>query len=227
MLRGKKVLVVGDDKQVSPDGGFIATAHVQALRNQFLNNQPFASVLTLGMSLYDLASTVFAAHKVVLHEHFRCVPAIIAYSNRFYGNTLQPLRVSKQSERIDPPLVDIYVPSGNAIKKINRPEAEAIAAEITAILLNKKLAGRTLGVISLLGSEQAKYIDTLVRSRCEAAELMLRKFKCGNASFFQGSERDIMFLTPEHARRCLETCMTSDLTLQQVGRVTACIWCGQ
>jgi len=71
------------------------------------------------MSLYDLASTVFAAHKVVLHEHFRCVPAIIAYSNRFYGNTLQPLRVSKQSERIDPPLVDIYVPSGNAIKKIN------------------------------------------------------------------------------------------------------------
>ncbi|CDS55253.1 DNA helicase [Polaromonas sp. CG9_12] len=195
VLRGKKVLVVGDDKQVSPDGGFVAAAHVQALRNQFLSNQPFASVLTLGMSLYDLASTVFAAHKVVLHEHFRCVPAIIAYSNKFYGNSLKPLRISKQSERIDPPLVDIYVPSGNEIKKVNRPEAEAIAAEITAILLDKKLSGRTLGVVSLLGAEQAKYIDTLVRSRCDAAELMLRKFKCGNAPFFQGSERDIMFLS--------------------------------
>jgi len=195
VLRGKKILVVGDDKQVSPDGGFVAATFVQALRDQFLSNQPFAPVLTLGMSLYDLASTVFASHKVVLHEHFRCVPAIIAYSNRFYGNALQPIRISKQSERIDPPLVDIYVPSGNRVNDINRPEAEAIAAEIGDILLDKKLAGRTLGVVSLLGLEQAKFIDTLVRSRFDAAELMLRKFKCGNAPFFQGSERDIMFLS--------------------------------
>lgn len=195
VLRGKKILVVGDDKQVSPDGGFVAATHVQALRDQFLSNQPFASVLTLGMSLYDLASTVFASHKVVLHEHFRCVPAIIAYSNRFYANALQPIRIPKLSERIDPPLVDIYVPSGSRANNINRQEAEAIAAEISAILLDKNLVGRTLGVVSLLGLEQAKFIDTLVRSRFDAAELMLRKFKCGNASFFQGSERDIMFLT--------------------------------
>jgi very-short-patch-repair endonuclease len=58
--------------------------------------------------------------------------------------------------------------------------------------------------VSLLGPDQAKYIDTLVRSRCDAAELMRRKFECGDARVFQGSERDIMFLSmvvdPKNAR---------------------------
>jgi very-short-patch-repair endonuclease len=133
------------------------------------------------------------------------VPAIIAYSNQFYDGFMQPLRIPKESERIDPPLVDIYVPSGyRGNKDINRPEAEAIADEITAILQNKQFANRTLGVVSLLGPDQAKFIDTLVRSRCDASELMRRKFECGDARVFQGSERDIMFLTmvvdPKNAR---------------------------
>jgi very-short-patch-repair endonuclease/Cdc6-like AAA superfamily ATPase len=196
VLRGKKILVVGDDKQVSPDGGFIAATHIQTLKNRFLVDQPYAAVLTPEKSLYDIASTVFAAQKVMLREHFRCVPAIIAYSNQFYDGFMQPLRIPKESERIDPPLVDIYVPSGYRDKKdINRPEAEAIADEIDAILQNKKFAKRTLGVVSLLGPDQAKHIDTVVRSRCDAAELMRRKFECGDARVFQGSERDIMFLS--------------------------------
>jgi hypothetical protein len=32
VLRGKKILVVGDDKQVSPDGGFIAAARIAELQ---------------------------------------------------------------------------------------------------------------------------------------------------------------------------------------------------
>lgn len=196
VLRGKKILVVGDDKQVSPDGGFVSATHIQTLKNRFLADQPFAAVLTPEKSLYDIASTVFAAQKVMLREHFRCVPAIIAYSNKFYDNFMQPLRIPKESERIDPPLVDIYVPSGYRDKKdINRPEAEAIAAEINAILADKRFANRSLGVVSLLGPDQAKYIDSMVRERCDAAELMRRKFECGDARVFQGSERDIMFLS--------------------------------
>ncbi len=205
VLRGKKILVVGDDKQVSPDGSFISATHIQSLRDRFLADQPYAAVLTPEKSLYDISSTVFAAQKVMLREHFRCVPAIIAYSNQFYDGFMQPLRIPKESERIDPPLVDIYVPSGYRDKKdINRPEAEAIADEINAVLQNKQFANRTVGVVSLLGPDQAKYIDTLVRSRCDAAELMRRKFECGDARVFQGSERDIMFLSmvvdPQNAR---------------------------
>lgn len=195
VLRGKKVLVVGDDKQVSPDAGFIAATRIQELKNRFLSDQPYAAVLTPEKSLYDIASTVFAAQKVMLREHFRCVPAIIAYSNRFYNDFMQPLRIPKESERIDPPLVDMFAPTGYRDKDLNRPEAQAILDEIQTILADKRFAGRTLGVVSLLGPDQAKHIDTLVRSKCDAAELMRRNFECGDARVFQGSERDIMFLS--------------------------------
>jgi len=187
---------VGDDKQVSPDGGFIAAQQINLLRQRFLRDQPFGSDMTPEKSLYDLAARIFASNQVMLREHFRCVAPIIAYSNRFYGNAIRPLRIPLASERIDPPLVDIFVPSGfRDSKDCNRGEAEAIADEIEAILANSALHGRTLGVVSLLGIEQAKYIDELVRSRFPAAELLHRKFTCGEPRAFQGSERDIVFLS--------------------------------
>lgn len=153
--------------------------------------------MTAEKSLYDLAARVFAAQQMMLREHFRCAPPIIAYSNRkFYGGNIQPIRIPKTSERIDPPLVDIYVPSGfRDSHNHNEPEAQAIAHEIEAILSNERLAGRTLGVVSLLGLQQAKHIDGVVRRQCDAAELLHRRFECGDARTFQGSERDIMFLS--------------------------------
>lgn len=203
ILRGKKILVVGDDKQVSPDGGFISSKSINALVVRFLAKQPYVSSMTPGMSLYDLASRVFASAQVMLREHFRCVPPVIAYSNRvFYKGGIQPLRIPKATERIDPPLVDIYIPDGFRDKRnMNKYEAEAIAAEVFAILQNEAFAGRTLGVVSLLGMEQARQIDSLVRQRCDAVELLHRKFECGDARTFQGSERDIIFLSMVVDRR--------------------------
>ena len=86
-----------------PDGGFISAVRIQELKDRFLADQPYAAVLTPEKSLYDIASTVFAAQKVMLREHFRCVPAIIEYSNKhFYKEFIQPLRIPKMSRRIDP-----------------------------------------------------------------------------------------------------------------------------
>ncbi len=196
IVRAKKILVVGDDKQVSPDGGFIASARIDELRTRFLSEQPFGADMTPEKSLYDLAARVFAAEQVMLREHFRCVPPIIAYSNRFYGGSIQPLRIPRASERLDPPLIDIYIPKGvRDRRECNKLEADAIATEIQAILKDERYAGRTIGVVSLLGMEQAKYIDTLVRERCSVTELLQRDFDCGDARTFQGSERDIMFLS--------------------------------
>lgn len=197
ILRGKKILVVGDDKQVSPDAGFIAGERIQELKTRFLTEQPYGTEMTPEKSLYDLAARVFAAEQVMLREHFRCVPPIIAYSNRvFYRGGIRPLRIPKASERIDPPLVDLYVEGGMRDQRdCNEYEAQAIAEEIEAILKDKRFAHRTIGVVSLLGIDQAKHIDTIVRHRCNGPELIRRGFQCGDARTFQGSERDIMFLS--------------------------------
>jgi len=197
IVRGKKILVVGDDKQVSPDGGFISSGKIDDLKSRFLADQPYGVEMTPEKSLYDLAARVFAAQQVMLREHFRCVPPIIAYSNKnFYQGSIQPLRIPKASERLDPPLVDIYVEGGYRDKRdANAYEAEAICDEIDAILNNPQMAGRSLGVVSLTGFEQAKFIDSMARARFPAGELLSRHFECGDARTFQGSERDIMFLS--------------------------------
>jgi len=57
------------------------------------------------------------------------------------------------------------------------------------------MADRTIGVVSLLGFDQAKFIDQMVRAKFPAGELLHRHFDCGDARTFQGSERDIMFLS--------------------------------
>lgn len=196
VLRGKKILVVGDDKQVSPDAGFVSAEHVQEMRERYLFDQPFKEIFTPEKSLYDMAAAVFASHKVMLREHFRCVPAIIAYSNRFYDGSIQPLRIPTATERLDPPLVDIYVPEGvRTNRDTNVLEAKVVVEEIEAIVANPKMAGRTLGVVSLQGIDQAKLIDDMVRSRIDDRELKQRRFECGDARLFQGSERDIMFIS--------------------------------
>lgn len=197
IVRGKKILVVGDDKQVSPDGGFISSGKIQNLMTRFLSDQPYKEEMTPEKSLYDLASRVFAAQQVMLREHFRCVQPIISYSNRqFYSEAIQPLRIPKASERLDPPLIDVYVDGGYRDKQDkNILEAHAIAEEIANIVALPEYDGRSIGVVSLLGFDQAKLIDSLVRERCDAGELLRRDFECGDARTFQGSERDIIFLS--------------------------------
>src|SRR6266702_4637846 len=197
ILRGKKILVVGDHKQVSPDAGFIAAQRIQELKQRFLAEQPYRDEMTPEKSLYELAVRVYSAANIMLREHFRCVPAIIAYSNRaHYGGQIQPIRIPNATERIDPPLVDIHVPGGERDKRDrNDLEAQAIAAEVAALIADEQYAGRTIGVVSLLGSEQAHYIDAVVRRQCDAGELIRRRFECGDARNFQGSDRDIIFLS--------------------------------
>ena len=89
LLRGTKMLIVGDHKQVSPSAVGMAETRITELINRFLARQPHGSQMTPDKSIYDLARVVFAGNSVMLKEHFRCVPAIIEFSNReFYENDI-------------------------------------------------------------------------------------------------------------------------------------------
>ena len=196
LLRGKKLLVVGDHKQVSPSAVGMKEQKIMDLASRFLEDQPHGSQMTPERSVYDLARVVFAGNSVMLKEHFRCVPAIIEFSNReFYEGDIKPLRIPKASERLDPPLVDIFVKGGYRNGDINKPEAKAIVNEIEMILANPEMAGKTIGVVTLLGMEQSNYIWKLVNDLISQSDIVTRSISVGAPPVFQGSERDIMLVS--------------------------------
>jgi very-short-patch-repair endonuclease len=205
LLRGKKVLVVGDDRQVSPGAAFISIANIQRLRANYLDDFPFHGQVEPGASLYDLARVMFPDKFVMLKEHFRCVEPIIRFSMQFYDEPLVPLRIPKGHERLDPPLVDIFVEDGErrGKSKVNPAEADVIVDEIERVVNDHEFATidredrhpRSIGVISLIGAEQAAYIQKRLMDRIGEAAMVRHRFTCGDSAGFQGDERDIIFLS--------------------------------
>ncbi|AWN42605.1 AAA domain-containing protein [Methylobacterium durans] len=203
LLRGRKILVVGDDKQVSPSAAFIENAKIDRLEHGFLKGQPFKTLLLPGSSLYDLAKVMFPDKLVMLREHFRCVEPIIRFSMQFYPEPLVPLRVPTVHERLDPPLVDIYVPDGRRQgDKQNPREAEVIVGEIRKLVDDPTLSRvaaqdrwRTIGVVSLIGAKQAALINRMLLDELGEDVMLRHRIACGDSATFQGNERDVVFLS--------------------------------
>lgn len=198
---GDKVIVVGDDKQVSPSGIVkIKDEEIHSLQSNYLSSLPNRALFDFKTSLYEFVRPL--SRQVLLKEHFRCVSAIINYSNKYYyDNTIIPLRDDSISP-LKTPIVPIYVDGFREdSSKINKHEAEYIVASIEACFNNSAYDGLSFGVISLLGNEQSEYIYNLIIERCDPADIEKHSLICGDAAQFQGDERDVIFLSLVDAKQ--------------------------
>lgn len=207
LFRGKKVLVVGDPEQISPSHIGINEDEVFNLNRQFLSDIPYAdTTFLMKNSLYDISKTIPSMDRTLLTEHFRCVPSIIEFNNHLcptYAGKLEPLRQPNPVEMLDPPINTVFVETGYKDNNdVNKPEAEALVDMLVKCCRDdiyskggKNNRKRTMGVISLLGEKQAKYIAELIHQRLDETEINERKIICGDAYAFQGDERDVMFLS--------------------------------
>ncbi len=96
---------------------------------------------------------------------FRCVTPIIRFSMQFYPETMLPLRIPSAQERLDPPLIDIYVPHGarGRGKKVNSAEADVIVEEIERLTRNPEYArSHTIGVIRSLERSRLTHPLTII-----------------------------------------------------------------
>ncbi|MEU8242254.1 AAA domain-containing protein [Actinoplanes missouriensis] len=195
-----KIVVIGDDKQVSPSAVGVDQQHLRNLAAQYLYDDPYrASWQDPQRSLFDEAKMRFSG-LIPLVEHRRCVPEIINFSNRIAYEPenirLIPVRQygADRLEPIKPVLVEGGYVRGTTYKT-NPPEAEAIADRIVACAEDPRYDGLTFGVISLQGVHQAKLIERLLLERLDPAQWESRELRCGDSADFQGSERDVMFLS--------------------------------
>ncbi len=195
MYMANKVIIVGDDKQVSPLAVGQDINQMNALREMFIKDViPNWHLFDAKTSLYDIAGTTY--QPLMLREHFRCVPEIIGYSNKLsYDYKIKPLRDASKCN-ISPAIISFRVDGQREnFRKLNKTEAEQIVALMMACMEQDEYIGKTFGVISLLGDEQAKLIYQYLSEKIEPAVIDQRKIMCGNASHFQGDERDVIFLS--------------------------------
>jgi very-short-patch-repair endonuclease len=97
-----------------------------------------------------------------------------------------------------PPLVDVFVHGGfrdSRSTKINRVEARAIVDEIKRLTNDPAFAHRTIGVVSLLGAEQARRIFEILIAELGEEKILRHQIRCGDAMTFQGREADIVFIS--------------------------------
>ncbi len=192
----ERAVVVGDDQQIGPQLGFVGS--VAGLIHSHLGDVPSAEHFDPESSLYDHAVRR-SPERILLTEHFRCVPQIIEFSSRhYYDGKIMPLRADRPSFA---PIRTVFLPDGvrqalSGFGDVNQAEAEALVQQVATIVRDPQYDGRTLGVISLLStSGQAPYLLHRLREEIGEDEIQARRLRVGDAYTFQGDERDIVLVS--------------------------------
>ncbi len=196
LFMGKRIVVVGDDQQVSPMGIGIKDDQIANMQREYLGDIPNASIYDENASLYDIIKTV--SSPVMLREHFRCASEIISFSNWLsYDGKIVPLRdMSKCPLR--PHLVPYRVQGRRTPQDTNPAEAQAIVALIKSCIEQPEYEGKTFGVISMFsgkGQGQVELIDRMLKEAISPKEYEKRRLTVGISANFQGDERDVIFLS--------------------------------
>ncbi len=206
-----KIVVIGDDRQVSPAAVGVDQQKLRDLANRYLAGDRYKDTWQdPKRSLFDEAAMRFGS-RLTLVEHRRCVPEIIGFSNRiaYEPDNVRLIPVRQYgTDRLEP-IKMVHVrdgyEQGGSTKKVNPAEADAIVDQLCRSLADPRYDGLTFGVISLQGAAQARRIQAALLERVPPKEWTARDLRCGDAADFQGSERDVVFLSmvsaPEAGQR--------------------------
>ncbi len=191
---GKKMVVVGDEKQTSPEDISITNEAFDSLRK---NNLDFMGANAINIradaSLFSLANLVAGTTNQMLKEHFRCVPELIEFSKKyFYENKLIPLKVIT-ADRLTPKK-RIYIKDAFVKDKILKKEITAISDILKNMLDDPAYDNKTIGVISL---GLAKHTQALKAITEDFSIIKLEKHNIivDSPSEFQGDERDVIIVS--------------------------------
>ena len=217
----KRVVIVGDHKQVSPDGGMLPVSEIEGIVNRHLADDPRkANWSNPDLSLFDECKVAFG-NMVTLTEHRRCVPEIIGFSNQiaYIPENIRLIPVRQTGSEALPPVKTIFVDDGfvrgSSGQQVNQPEAERLAQEVSRMVKDPAYRGLTIGVVTLQGSKQQELIRNRLIDIISPAEMEARQIRVGMPPDFQGSERNVILLSMVMAPNARFTSQTKELMVQR------------
>ena len=195
-FRARKMIVVGDKKQLQPvTSMFLSGNTVRLLQAEYqIDRHPKAHFLDGKGSLLELAEACSNASRF-LDEHFRCDPAIIRWSNdRFYDNQLQILtRRVPDRARFPLEVRELMQADEDRDRKVNPQECAAVVSEIRRLITSGEGRGKTIGAISPF-RHQAELIQLLLAREFHQDPDLIKRHQivASTADGFQGDERHII-----------------------------------
>jgi superfamily I DNA and/or RNA helicase len=191
---GKKMIVVGDEKQTSPEDIAITNEAFDSLRK---NNLDFMGAEAINIradaSLFSLANLVSGTTNQMLREHFRCVPELIDFSKKhFYENKLVPLKVISADRLL--PKKRVFIKNAYLQDKIVKEEIAAVSQKLHEMLEDPIYSNKTIGVISLGLTKHTQELKGIVEEFSIKA-LEKHNIIVDSPAQFQGDERDVILVS--------------------------------
>lgn len=197
--RGQQILLAGDGQQLR-HFSFLSQSRQQELKKRYKIEDESCVLNYRTESILDLCDNSITRQEqnVFLNYHYRSHPSIIDYSNRnFYNNSLK-IMTKSPIEKVHQK-VTIKKTKGKQSKTgYNKVEADYILSRIATLISKQKEMPlqlvNSIGVISPF-RKQVDYIAKRVTKELTLEEIKRHEIMVGTPFSFQGSEKDIVYLS--------------------------------
>lgn len=199
LFRAKRALVVGDPKQLRHISFLSSNKQHEILQKTNLESVDM-DLNYRDHSMIDFGSNGLLSQDdvVMLDEHYRSKPEIIAFSNQeFYGGNLRIMTEKpKQNKSVS---IEVHqVENGTRVKGVNEVEVDAIIIHLQKLLEDQQrlppMNRQSIGVLSFF-REQAEAIEKQLTKTFTLQTLLAFKIRATTPYGFQGEERDIMLIS--------------------------------
>lgn len=204
LLRAKKVVVFGDQKQFSNVKSANASIelnqrYLTGLEQHFRENISTATDKIQRLKQFDVKKSVLdffdliANYSDMLRKHFRGYQELISFSSKtFYGGQLQAIKV--RGKPIDDIIKFTILNDENLVEKLrntNTSEAEFILQQLREIVDEE--TGETVGIITPFREQQQLLTKLLFADSYASKFESDLRLKVMTFDSCQGEERDIIF----------------------------------
>jgi len=207
MYLARKIVIVGDDKQLkSPELMFFKEEHSNTILStiNFPQKDEILSEFIIDRESSLLRIFESFQRKIMLKEHFRCLPEIIEWSNqKFYGGKLRIM--THGAKRLGRAFEFKFIEGAKEENGVNRKESEVLISDFIDLLKRDEYKEYSFGILSLF-HDQAEYLEYLFarkRSEDDVLDKICRNKKepviVSTVDGFQGDERDIIFYSFRYA----------------------------
>ncbi len=198
--RGKRLVIVGDPKQLRHISFLSRKRQLQLLEQHQIPEEDIEELDYRNKSLLDFALDQMTQQDNIhfLNEHYRSLPDLIDFSNRKFYNKALNIMTDTPTAKVTGNLFLHKVKGKRSRTGYNEKEASLILQKINELIeeearLDAHLC-KTIGILSPF-REHTDYLSQIVEKKLSYEAIRRHNILIGTPHFFQGEERDIMFLS--------------------------------